>query len=761
MPVTARRRGAGLAALVAPAALVALALIPSAARAKWDPIKSAGRSLGDGAREALQPMIATTIEDTFTGAHKLVADVDQRLGARVDQVGALTTKVVAQVDGSLANRIGQIDHSLEKRILQLELSTKAVADVALDRIDQITERRLKQAGALGAGLVKQLGAETQAALSRADTILKDRTDDLGRLMTGAIERTDQALAARIEQIDEAAGRRLANVDVIATKQRLALEQTLVRVGILLGLVVFVVFVLRRLWVEYLALTPRPRERDRDRDKDKSGERRHGRSAWEVTTALGKPLLRQVLAAGVAVAVLFGLYHRLPLGAAREARELMVRHQLALGESLRTLEYTRVRFHASQLELLLPADGARWRAMAEKAELLRDLFSRPALLATPRGVATVVERVQAIERLLGDRPDPDVLTAKALVVWQVGERRDAEHEAASLAARALRLAPGGFALHPLAQGFIRAFLHAPWIPPGTPLSRDHAGLGELEAVLASAPPVSDSSPLYGAVELGRLTRELDRASSRAYVRMIEAHARVLAALGRSPVGAPAARGRRASAPAAAAVAAVDRTALAQAQEERTAQARAVVTAWEAFDRGLLEIPGLGASPVVLAIFRINDAVLTRALWFVDNAEATELAPLLADLRRPDQIPLKLKLAPARVGWARRYQAALDDRPRDVVELQEAQRWHRLERQARDFEQALLELRAAEGTGAEVSAVAGLRRQAALQAAALGLWIGGGRGEGPRTSLALTLAGTAAAAAEPALVEALNAQRLRLL
>src|SRR5213078_4025706 len=109
----------------------------------------------------------------------------------------------------------------------------------------------------------------------------------------------------------------------------------------------------------------------------------------------------------------------------------------------------------------------------------------------------------------------------------------------------------------------------------------------------------------------------------------------------------------------------------------------------------EIPGLAANPAVLVLFRLDDAVLTRSLWFLANPTATTLAPLLSELGdKSDAVALKLTLAPPRVAWARRFAAALDQRPRDVVEFQEAERWKAFEHDLRAFETARVAERVAE-------------------------------------------------------------------
>ena len=101
---------------------------------------------------------------------------------------------------------------------------------------------------------------------------------------------------------------------------------------------------------------------------------------------------------------------------------------------------------------------------------------------------------------------------------------------------------------------------------------------------------------------------------------------------------------------------------------------MIAAWKTFDAAVQAVPGLAGSPEVLALFRLNDATWTRALWFVVQPDTNELAPLLADLgKRADTVGLRITLAPPRVAWARRYAALLEGPARSLVELQEARRF----------------------------------------------------------------------------------------
>jgi hypothetical protein len=662
-----------------------LFLIPCAATPAqaWNPFKSAenaigdaiksggkklGQGLGEGAVEAIQPALASTIGTASRAAGTLVADVDTRLTRQVDHVGGVASKLVSETKGALDDSLDKVDHILEKRLLQVETT--------------------------GEGLVQKLDGAVNRNLHTADRILKERSAQLGHIMSDAIGQADQALEQRIGQLDEDVALRLGNVDVIATKQRLGLEETAIRTGVLLALLVFVVFVLRTLWKEFASV------------QQAVASKRGIQRTLGYLKGFARPVLLQLAGAGIAVLVIWMLYDRLPLGARAKATDLANMHRREMTASLARFDFSRVRYHASQLEILVPEQGAYYQAMSGKAALLRDLVMRPALLATDQGVAQIVERVQALERQLGDRADPDVLTMKALVLWQVGTSKRDEHAAASYCARALRLSPGGFALAPLARHYIRAFLHAPYLAPDTPYGRDAESLVDLR-VLAAMPTKMDAGfPLAPVLVLDRLMARLDRELTPAYLDMLNAHAAVVRLL---PSALSQSRHKRATPGPAS-----NSPELAQARQQRAQAAARVLDAWQQFDRSLDEIPGLTGKSAVLAVFRLNDASYTRAAWFTQQPEQNDLAPLLADLT---DIALKTRLAPPRIGWAKRYGTLITQELHTVAELQEASRFAAFEKKNRDFEQAYV---------AQLLAVPGpqqdqQRRTAAVLAAQLGLYV----------------------------------------
>ena len=716
MPLTPRRMVSG--GPVVAVVVVTLAALPPPAQGFLDNV---GRNAGVTAVEKLPPILASAL-----------ADAGGRLTRAEDHLG--------DIGGGLLHKV---DHILEARLLQVKIEANDVTDHALAGVDELAKNRLGQADVIASRLVSNVGKEAQVALNRASDLLHDRIGDLGREVNGAVEKADQALAARIDQLDEAAGRRLGNVDVIASKQRIALEETAAHIAVLIGLVVFVIFVLRRLWGRYGELTAgepaRPRSHPLDGEEiasdglsDQQWRARGTQRSWMFAKELGAPLVGRLALAAAALAVLFALYDRLPSAARQEAADLARTHERGLAESLRLFDFTQVRFHASQLEYLMPEQAARYRGLAAKGDLLRDLFQRPTLLATDPGIAEVWRRLGDTRRLLGRAPDPDLLVVEAMLLWRTGGTRREEQRAASLCARAMRIdgRPGGFALAPLARSYVERYLDAPYVDEAAGVGRNAETPADLRGILDAVAPDETNHPLSERLGLVRLMRRIDVLSSATYVATARAHANLVQLVAaRAPAGA-----------------------VQSARAARTASAKAVVTAWAEFDRALRAAPELARNPEVLAIFRLDDVAYSRAKWFVDHPETTQEAPLLA--RGAVPLPVRMELAPPRVAWVRRYADLIRGPAHDLVELQEAERFAERERAAQDFERALVAATAAPGSAVSPARAAA----AALAAARLGLYVGG---EGPGAGRVPVARQLLPAGGDRSLDEALAARGVQLL
>jgi hypothetical protein len=142
--------------------------------------------------------------------------------------------------------------------------------------------------------------------------------------------------------------------------------------------------------------------------------------------------------------------------------------------------------------------------------------------------------------------------------------------------------------------------------------------------------------------------------------------------------------------------------AAAKVARNRSAERVVAAWQQFDDGLRQSPVLADNALVLSVFRLNDVMLTHALWYTTDPETTAWPRKLAALTGKGDKAKKLALAPARAVWARRYAALLQGPARELVEMQEADRFEAMETDALAFESAMAALGGAPPPSADVAA-----------------------------------------------------------
>jgi hypothetical protein len=643
---------------------------------------------------------------------KAKADIDSSIGSALDQVDTKLTNHEDRISDLAKELLDRGDRILDARILQVTTGLDTSVDRALGQLQGTGDELIDRLTGNASSLIKEVQASVLTDLNRLDELVKERSADLDKMLEKRTNQINQALQDRITQIDDVARSRLGDVNAIATKQRLELESMLVRVAVMIGSVVFLVYVLQRLWKRYLDLVD-------NRKLTERGPRRAAALVTRLAPALAGPLLVAACAL-----VLFGsLYRWLPAGAAQQLEREVATHHALLSGSVLHVDPPRARFEASVLSHLDSQNTARYDGLAAKAALIRDVIAVPTLLASDAGVEQFAQRLSRIERELGAEPDPDSLTLHALLLWKTGETRRAEHEAASLAARALNLSPRGFALLPLARAYVQTFLNQPYFEPELGEGRDAMGVDELSDALALSSPEPTDSPFAGITRLAELMRTLQAASSASYAKMAESNA--IAAWARGPgKSTPGAKN-------------VGDDALAA----RTAAAKQVVEAWRKFDDDL-QRSELVKGRLLLNVFGLNDAPLSRALWFSGHpTEASPKAKALLEMKVAERV----KAAPARIAWARRYAQLLGGTAGTLLELEEARQFQVWERFALELEDALVAREQAERSHQD-EAVS--RWRAAVAAAALGLYV---ERDGARVAYAKVLAGdleTAPAGAKPA-------------
>jgi hypothetical protein len=537
------------------------------------------------------------------------------------------------------------------------------------------------------------------------------------IVNTAIEKVDEKVEARIEQLDQVAETRIASLDVIATKQGLSLEGGLLRIGSLIALVIFVAFVLWRMWVEISKSWDEAHRLDTRRDRVK-----------RLLILSGRRFGLQLALAGAGALVFVSFAKRLPMPSEKRAEQQIAVEEKALEHSLQSFDFTKVKYHVAQLEILRPATAVTYRGLALKAELVRTIMLRPGLLRSMDGLREVVARVEAAEVHIG-ADDPDVLTLKAYVLWQVGSLRQDEREAARLCARALeqegeRL--GGFLLRPLAIHYLDTYLFHP-LPDGWPSDESDGQpartVAELRSILGEHSKGTPSfAPFQHVIAYDAALRQLETASSDAYVAMLRAHARFLAARQRLP--------KRQREPAATADGNLtpEQAAVVEAKRDRLARAREVIEAWRSFDEQLESSPWLAGSATALAAFETNDAMLSRALYYEAAPDAAEqVAPLIGQVA-DDKV--RVRIAPLRVAWERRYTASFGGASVQLLRFEEAERFRQLELATRDLDRALIAYFTAIDAGVKGAELRPLGLEAARLAAGLGLTARASVGRGDR-------------------------------
>jgi hypothetical protein len=765
-----RLRSSLLAALGIAAAGIGVLLAPHPAAA--DVLKDIGRFLGKPLGGFVEAATVPAVQRVEVSAHRILSDVDVRVQNRIGQARLAGESIVTQVDLAAQARVAQVNTATQARVAQVDAAAEArlaqadgIIAARVAQVDASVDARLAQAigglsqlerQAIGDAqkLIKKVDAVAEQRIAQVDAVIGARIGQVRGTVQEAIAQADEAARGRIDQLDEVAERRLGSVDVIASKLSLNLQVTLLKVGALLGMVAFLVFALRHLFTHVpQALT------DWKNSRPEWGAARRG--AVVSATSIGWVLVH--LVAGAVVVGGFALLaHVLPIGPRKEAAELAQVHRQGLDDSYHALDFSRVRYHAAQLTILDPANELTHRATQARAELIRTAFARPGLLTSAAGIRELSREIAEAEAL--DRratPDagitPDILAVRCHLGWQLAPTRSAELDAVSACARALDTgaSSGPFALRPLAARYIRLFLAR--LPPPYEPSADHpydiAALARLSAPAAEDPSVL---PFDAAEKYDELVLGLDRASSNAYVALLEAQADLavaVAALGRKRIpayGTPAAS-----------LAAPER-AVVDAKHARLERARDVIAAWRRFDTQLEAAPELHGSELTLSVLTLNDAPLSQALWFEAHPDSLADAPRLHDEK---DAGARLAMAPIRIAWARRYLVALSSEVQALVGYEESERFTRYEQAAFDFQRAYVAYRKALASTATPRAeLSSLRHDAALGAAKLGLYTNAPNQAPQALGLALLSAPNAAASSADItskVRDGYDAARLRLL
>jgi hypothetical protein len=642
-----------------------------------------GAPLGGLINAATAPAIAN-VDGT---ADRLVANVDTRVNTDIDHAGQLVSTTVSKAED-------QADGILNARIAQVIGGANTTISVAVSDVNALEQKTVNDEQ----NVINQVNKDVQQRLDDVDKILDTHITQINGVVTGAIGEADQDVKARIEQADEVAQKALGSADVLASKEMLNLQQTLLRVGALLGMVAFLVaafrFIFDNLPEQWAAV---------DAASESAEKWRHRRRFAALSlTSLGVHALGCVAMVGVFLA----LAKYLPSNAEKSQQALTSTHSTALNASYAALDFTKVRYHAAELAILDPAGESRYRAIEKRADLIRAVLTRPGLLASDDGVRQLALLVDAAT--LAQSPNsagvsqdsPDVIAATGYICWQLARTRTEELRAVGLFAQALdanlkrppadrNLEP--FVLAPLAAEYVRFYVERPITSPAAPGSTYTADqLAQLAASQTATFALSEASNQFDHAVL-----ELDRSSTAAYLAMLDAQAAL-----------PAPQHAR-SKPAPPEL---------PAQKARTEAAAAVRDAWLKFDRDTLLGDSTLPNAARMAVFSLNDVPLSQALWVLANPSDFNAPPALGAVPDPRT---RWKIAPIRITWASRYLNPLAQATQLIAAHEVSSFYRADETRTIAFEQGYLNYKRARTAG-DPAALGAARDTAATAAAALGFY-----------------------------------------
>jgi hypothetical protein len=704
-----------------------------------------GRALGKPFGGFVESLVTPSLR---AADNTLVADVDRRLGERIDQVnktaGGLLDKTdeiaatrITQVDQAVAARLSQADGIMAARIAQIGVTGNELLDNAIGKLDGTLDKNIKLAGTEARKTIDELNQASKDRLSQVDGILEARVNQIDGVVKQSIADVDQALADRLEQVDEISQQRVGNLDVIGTRQILNLESSLTRIAALAATLALVVMMLMSLGRELM-----------NRWKNSPDAAKFFSRLWSIAdrrllASMAGVVLGHAAVLGILLGILV-LFSRKPTSdVALRQKDLLTQHSSAFELDEQNLDYRAALYNASQLAIIEPTTAAQYDVRTHKLRLIRDTLSRPSIFERPETVRSLAREIATLNAQIQTQThadDPDLLTLECYIRWQLATDRPAEATAAADCRQALDVARktnagAKFLLAKLAQHYDGiAHFFPSW------------GAAEGAATASGTDALPGLEHMY---RYDALVQTLDLGSTGAYVALLDAEVALERAsnAGQTPSAGTPTKPKRSPPPRDPATA----QRIQQAKDARLKAAEDVVGAWQKFDAELRSDEWITGSSSELGVFLLNDAVLTRALYVVAVPDADGLPGKIKDIADPF---VRMRVVPPRVEWMRRYLGWVGDTARRVTTLEESKRFSDFEDELIVFEHAYVEL------GRAAAPTAEQRLAAARAAAKLALYV---TRDGHRTPLAQTLLGTAAVApeAQAEVVSLANARRLRLL
>jgi hypothetical protein len=656
--------------------LVCLAREPVA---RGDIFESIGSFFGKPLAGLLNTATAPTIANFKSAENQVVANVDDRLNKDITRAGTVfqgaANQVVSQglmqVDAIAAARIDQVYSDTSNVIGQVgALESKAVGDVH--------------------GIVKDVDKRVNADLDRVDAVVGTRVQQVDGVVKEAIGQADADAKARIAQADDTAQKALGSADVLVAKETLGIEAALVRVGGIIGAVLFLV---ASLWWVFQHL-PTHLEEAAQIHNLADRRKRHVRFALVSLASFSVHLIF----GAACFAGLLALSNNLPESAQKSTQTLITTHEQALGDAAGGFDFTMVRYHAAELAILNPDGDSRYRALERRADLIRTALTRPGLLASHEGIGEIAAMIDRA-RMLGD-VQADVFAVMGYVQWQLAQSRADEDKAVAAFVHAFDVNAGrsnpndpcsAFVLRQLASHYVALFCRRK--PASFTWPDGMAPTHSLDEVCSYGtvdvtPPILRPLSTYDDAVL-----DLAKKSDAAYLKLLDAQVSLESAK-LSPA----------------------QKSVSDAKAARLDAAKALKAVWVAFDQAMDRDATL-PSAARAALFALNDVPLTQAAWVINAPDDTRRPPAMGPAAG-DKFVRALS-SPARVTWARRYLGGAGPLTQVVAAREVTSAYQADEARTIAFETAYIEYREALAAG-DAALITSKRDAAAAAASAMGIY-----------------------------------------
>lgn len=706
-----------------------------------DLLEGGGELIGRPFGGLLGGLTGPTVQKFEDAGHRLIDDVDTRMAARVGQVDEIVSAGLQDADRMLEQRLIQVDGIAVRRLSQL---------------DSMAEARIGQVDKSLVGRINQLDSRAAARITQVDSVLESRIGQLDGILDDSLDRVDLILSERLDQFDEIAEARIGNVDAVAAKATLNLEQSGMR---LVGATCLLVFFAASVWSIYKFVYL---------EWQSVPESVHGLRAklqyWWQLKGVKYKLAGSVVGVAIAIAILQAGIWVMPSGSAEAMNALVETHETSYVSSLAALDFRRSTFHAGQLCVLDPSQ-TRYRAYLQKASLMRDVFSRPNLRSTLSGLSDVSFRLDQVDSLMrqSGHSDPDLDVLKAFLIWESGPVRLQEYTAAVYARQAIdqmvlnasdtNTDLKQHTLSLLALNYLDNYMSNPLpdrVLQEAIIAKNKAASGdskEIETEVVSLDQFKTSRTagankfmtsdmnekfvgLSHILHFDRLSRDLFSSSMAEYTKMVAANAQLLALADTA-----------------------EQDEVQRLTNIRATSAKAVVNAWVEFDSELSRQNLLAASSSSLVVFRLRDAMYSRAKWYTqlsdnrnalaDEAQLSGIPPALSQSFLPIAVPSggdaaaiaeteatnsrsigrRLFLTPPRIVWAKRYMQSMAPLTRAAFAREFSNGFKVSESELIKFEEAMLAFSQASLVGSNGKEVIKTGKEVVVLAARLGLtWNG---------------------------------------